>query len=92
MKSYKVNEVAEILQSCPETVKNEIKKNRLKAFKVGSEWRISEKALEDYMGVIANNYKTEKEVELEKENEYLRNQLSLIQDKLLKINSVLIGA
>lgn len=92
MKAYTVQQAAEILQVCPDTVKNEIRRNRLKGIKVGSEWRISEQALADYMGLVANNYKTELEAKLEAENERLKRELARIQDKLLKIRNELIEA
>ena len=60
MKVYTVPQAAEILQVCNDTVKNEIKRNKLKGIKVGTEWRIPEQNLEDYLQIIANNYKTEK--------------------------------
>lgn len=78
MKVYRIAEVADIVQSHPETVKNEIKRNRLQCFKVGSEYRITEQALEDYLGVIANNYKTQHEVELEKEKENVKLKQKLV--------------
>lgn len=92
MKAYTVQQAAEILQVCPDTVKKEIKRNRLKGMKVGTEWRITEQALADYMGLVANNYKTELEAKLEAENERLKRELARIQDKLLKIRNELIEA
>ncbi len=92
MKAYTIQQAAEILQVCPGTVKNEIKRNHLKGIKVGTEWRISEQALADYMGLVANNYKTELEAKLEAENERLKRELTRMQDKLLKIKSELLEA
>ncbi len=90
MKAYTVQQAAEILQVCPDTVKNEIRRNKLKGIKVGTEWRISEQAMADYMGIVANNYKTELEAKLEAENERLKRELARIQDKLLRIRNELI--
>ena len=87
MKVYKIAEVADIVQSHPETVKNEIKRNRLQCFKVGSEYRITEQALEDYLGVIANNYKTQREVELEKENVKLKQKLGMYEGTISSIKN-----
>lgn len=92
MKVYKVPEAAEILQVNQSTVKAEISRGRLKAFKVGTDWRISEQALEEYTGVVLNNYKTENELRLEEENEKLRKQLSLEREKLLKISQIFLQA
>lgn len=87
MKVYKIVEVADIVHSHPETVKSEIKRNKLKAFKVGSEYRITEQALEDYLGVLANNYKTQREMELEKENANLMNKLATYEEAISSIKN-----
>lgn len=92
IKTYNVNEVAIILKVHQETVKNEMKRGKIKGIKVGNVWRIPEQAVEEYLGVIANNYKTEKEIKLEKENENLNEKvyklesvIQLIKNQLLKI-------
>lgn len=90
MKVYTVQQVAKILQVCNDTVKNEIKRNNLKGIKVGTEWRIPEQNLEEYLQVIANNYKTERELRLEKEIESLKNQLEIKTKQLLAINAILL--
>lgn len=90
MTAYTVPEVSNLLKIHPDTVKNEIKRNKLKGFKVGTDWRITEQALEDYMGVVANNYKTEAEARLESENKALKKQLEDAQIKLLKISRIFI--
>ncbi len=91
LKSYKTSEVSLILDCTIATVKSEIQKGRLKAFKVGAEYRISEQSLEDYMGVIVNGYKTENEIKLEEENAKLREQLEKSHKKLLSITAVITG-
>lgn len=92
MKFYKVADIAEMLQCDPSTVKAEIHRGRLEAFKNGSEWRITEQALEKYTGVVLNNYKTERELRLEQENEELKQQLSIERGKLLKISQIFLQA
>lgn len=91
MKVYTIAQAAEILQVCNETVKNEIKRNNLNAVKVGTDWRIPEQNLEDYLQIIANDYKTEREVELEKENLKLKKQLEMKTQQLLAIGNILLS-
>lgn len=79
MKVYTISQVAEVLQVCNETVKNEIKRNKLKALKVGTEWRIPGQNLDDYLQVIANNYKTNRELELEKELGKVKKENELLK-------------
>lgn len=92
MKVYKVKEVADILQIHFNTVKSEINKGRLHGVKVGSEWRITETALAEYLDVIANDYKTENEVKLEKENIQLKSEIDKYKNIVYGINSMLIKA
>ncbi|WP_286904424.1 helix-turn-helix domain-containing protein [Clostridium sp. UBA1652] len=94
MKAYSTHEAAEILSVCKDTVVREIDKKRIKAFKVGRDWRIHESSLMEYMDVVANNYKTKKEVELEqklkeleKENNKLKNVLVKISTAVVEINT-----
>lgn len=94
MKAYSTQEAGEILSVCKETVVREIKSNRIKAFKVGKDWRIHESRLMEYMDVVANNYKTKKEVELEqkvkeleKENNKLKNVIVKISTAVVEINT-----
>jgi len=65
-------------------VKSEINKGRLHGVKVGSEWRITD------LDVIANDYKTENEVKLEKENKILKKELERFKEIIFGINSLLI--
>ncbi len=48
-----VKEVANILKACDQTIRNEIKKGRLRAFKIGESkkcaWRIHQSELEIYI-------------------------------------------
>ncbi|KMT21570.1 helix-turn-helix domain-containing protein [Clostridium cylindrosporum] len=78
MRAYKVKAAAAMLDADHQTIKREIERGRLRAFKVGSEWRISEEALADYMKLVKNNFKTEYEVQLEKENKQLKEKIRII--------------
>lgn len=51
MKVYTTGEVAEILGVTIPTVRKEIENNRLVAFKVASEYRVSEQSLHMYIGI-----------------------------------------
>lgn len=93
MKTYKLSQVAEILQVTPKTVRAEIDRNRLKFIKVGTEIRITEEQLMEYMQIKANRGMTQREAELEKENARLKAELekamsfiSLLKNELLKIS------
>lgn len=92
MKAYKIAEVAEMLQVDPRTVKREIERGNLKARKVGSDYRVPELNLVEYMQLVHNNYKSEREVQLEQEVEQLKKKLeererfiSSIKDGLLRL-------
>ena len=82
MRAYKAKTVASMLEADHQTVKREIERGRLKAFKVGAEWRITEEALADYMHLVKNNFKTEHEIELEKENEKLKQKIKAITEAI----------
>ncbi|MEW8956954.1 helix-turn-helix domain-containing protein [Clostridium sp.] len=87
MTTYTLDEVAEILKVTKMTVRSEIEKNRLKAIKVGAIWRIPEVDLADYLGTIKNNFKTEKEVELEKEIEKIKKENLKLKNIIVEIST-----
>lgn len=94
MKAYSIQEAAAVLSVDPETVKREIQRNKIKAFKVGYHWRIHESRLMEYMDVVENNFKTKNEAaleekvqELEKENTKLRNIIGKISNTLIEVHS-----
>lgn len=60
MKSYTTGQVAEILGVSTVTVRNEIERGNLVAFKVGIENRITQQRLDEYMG-ISNSWEKERE-------------------------------
>lgn len=49
MKVHTVDSAAEVLQLHKRTVFNLLRSKEIKARKVGNKWRISEKALEEYL-------------------------------------------
>lgn len=80
-----------ILKVTETTVRREIERNRLICFKVGTDIRISENALLDYMNIKANKGMTLKEAQLEKEllntkkeNERLKNIMDKIKGNILE--------
>ncbi|WP_040209820.1 helix-turn-helix domain-containing protein [Clostridium polynesiense] len=92
MKYYTVNELAEQLKVHPETIKREIYRNNLRAFKVGSELRFTQESVDDYTNAL-NRGKTTREIELEDQIVQLKKALSekekfieLIKLELLKIS------
>lgn len=51
MKSYTTGEVAKVLQVSTVTVRNEIERGNLIAYKVGADYRITQQRLDEYMGI-----------------------------------------
>lgn len=84
MKTYKTGEVAKILNVAALTVRNEIEKGSLKAFKVGTEYRITEEVLNQYMGIVEKD--KEKAWEVEK-NELL-SKIESLEQKLKDIRII----
>lgn len=76
-KIYTTKDLAEMLSVSDETVRREIKRDKLRCFYVGNEARFTQVHLEEYMN-IKNFGMTQKEIELEQEKEEL---LQIIQDK-----------
>ena len=48
-KVYTVDQVAEFLQVHPRTVYRSLDKNTLKGFRIGTSWRVTQEALEEFM-------------------------------------------
>jgi excisionase family DNA binding protein len=46
---YTINELMEILKVTRRTLQNYIKKGRIKAFKMGNEWRVTRPSLDDFI-------------------------------------------
>lgn len=83
MKAYKTGEVAKLLNVTPLTVRNEIEKGNLKAFKVGTEYRITEEALNEYMGILPKDNMEEKLILMEKELNKYKLMLKNIREVIL---------
>lgn len=81
-KIYTVKEIAEILSVSDETIRREIKRNKLRCFYVGNEARFTQVHLEEYMN-IKNFGMTQRELELEQEKEELL-QVIAEKDKTLQ--------
>lgn len=48
-KSFKISEIAEILKCSEQVIRREIKEGRMKAFRVGRNFRVSAVQLNEYM-------------------------------------------
>lgn len=83
MKAYKTGEVAKILNVTPLTVRNEIEKGNIRAFKVGTEYRITEESLNEYMGILPKDNMEEKLILMEKELNKYKLMLKHIREVIL---------
>lgn len=83
MKAYKTGEVAKLLNVTPLTVRNEIEKGNIRAFKVGTEYRITEEALNEYMGILPKDNMEEKLILMEKELNKYKLMLKNIREVIL---------
>lgn len=54
IKLFTIEEVSEILKVTPRTIYNFIKFGHLKAVKIGKFWRVSEKALQEFINQGTN--------------------------------------
>ncbi|MFW2490948.1 helix-turn-helix domain-containing protein [Clostridium chromiireducens] len=61
---YKVTEVAEIISKPPATVRNEIRKGKLKAIKSGTEYLIEKSEVDRYLGITTNDESLKKDLEI----------------------------
>lgn len=52
---YKVSEVAEKINKPPTTVRNEIRKGKIKAIKSGTEYLIEKSEVDKYLGIETND-------------------------------------
>lgn len=53
-KFYTVNQIAEMLQLDPQTIRTKIKEDKLKSYKIGNNYRISQKQLQDFLQKESN--------------------------------------
>lgn len=49
LSTYTVYEAAELLHLSPLTIRRHVSEGKIRAFKVGNEWRITRKAMEDFI-------------------------------------------
>ncbi|NRT92255.1 helix-turn-helix domain-containing protein [Clostridium beijerinckii] len=61
---YKVNEVAEKINKPPATVRNEIRKGKIKAIKSGTEYLIEKSEVDKYLGIETNDESLKKDLEI----------------------------
>jgi excisionase family DNA binding protein len=88
---YTVNDLAQQLQVHVETIRREIRREKLKCFYVGNEPRFTQQHVDDYAGVMRYG-KTSREIALEKQVQALEfalferdNFITLIKNEILKI-------
>lgn len=51
IKTYKLDEVAQVLKVTRRTIYNYVKDGKLPAVKVGSQWRVTDQALRDFLSL-----------------------------------------
>ncbi|MFL0165240.1 helix-turn-helix domain-containing protein [Candidatus Clostridium helianthi] len=61
---YKVSEVAEIINKPSATVRNEIRKGKIKAVKSGTEYLIEKSEIDRYLGIETNDGSLRKDLEI----------------------------
>lgn len=82
MKIYTSGEVSKIIGTSTVTVRNEIERGNLIAFKVGTDYRITQERLDQYMGIDRS---------WEKEKEGLRKKLEEKEQLIETIKDLLKG-
>lgn len=65
MRIYTTGEVSKIIGTSTATVRKEIERGNLIAFKVGTDYRVTQEKLDEYMGVV-QSWENEKEILLKK--------------------------
>lgn len=75
MKIYTTGEVSKIIGTSTVTVRNEIERGNLIAFKVGTDYRITQERLDQYMGI---------DLSWEKEKEMLLTKMNELEEKISK--------
>ncbi|AJH02171.1 excisionase [Clostridium beijerinckii] len=81
---YKVTEVAEIINKPPATVRNEIRKGKLKAIKSGTEYLIEKSEVDRYLGITANDESLKKDLEIAE----LKGKIRTLETKIQAFKSV----
>lgn len=89
MRYYTVDELAKMFEVHPETIKREVRRNKLLCFKVGTELRFTQEHIDSYTNIL-NQGKTTREIELEEEIEFLKRQLAEKEGFINKIKAELL--
>jgi excisionase family DNA binding protein len=91
---YTVKQTAELLNVGKKAVYELISQNKLKAVRVGRSLRIPEQCMDEYMNLTANKQKSLRELELEKEIDFLKHKLATYEDirvTILNVSSKIIN-
>ncbi|KOA19284.1 helix-turn-helix domain protein [Clostridium homopropionicum DSM 5847] len=75
-KFYTIDQVAELLDMHHKTIRKFISDGKLKATKVGKQWRISERDLNFFMGKSINENNNNKEIKVDEEIEFSTNEIN----------------
>ncbi|BCZ49322.1 hypothetical protein psyc5s11_53890 [Clostridium gelidum] len=81
---YKVTEVAEIINKPPATVRNEIRKGKIKATKSGTEYLIEKSEVDRYLGIATNDESLKKDLEIAE----LKGKIKSLETKVQAFKSV----
>ena len=81
---YKVIEVAEIINKPSATVRNEIRKGKIKAIKSGTEYLIEKSEVDRYLGITTNDESLKKDLEIAE----LRGKIKSLETKVQAFKSV----
>ncbi|MDR3594931.1 helix-turn-helix domain-containing protein [Clostridium sp.] len=81
---YKVIEVAEIINKPPATVRNEIRKGKIKATKSGTEYLIEKSEVDKYLGIETNDESLKKDLEIAE----LKGKIKSLETKVQAFKSV----
>jgi len=89
---YKVVEVAEIINKPPATVRNEIRKAKLKAIKSGTEYLIEKLEVDRYLGITTNDENIKKDLEISElkgKIKYLETQIQAFKSVASSLNNII---
>lgn len=75
-KFYTIDQVAELLDMHHKTIRKFISEEKLKATKVGKQWRISEGDLNSFMGKSINENNNNKEIKIDEEIKFSTNEIN----------------
>jgi excisionase family DNA binding protein len=87
MKIYTTGEVSKIIGISTATVRNEIERGNLIAFKVGTDYRITQERLDEYMG-LDRSWEKEKERLLKKieAQQVIINKFKAMAKEMLEVS------